>query len=697
MQSRFINLTAYCIVEYMFEPLNSTNFLSEDFTLLENEHSDSYQIFNPDSSINTTRNIRDLTVVPIGNGKFAYLDSEKIPNYLAFDDKISETPVNGFNVVYDKVRFHFISGFQLDPLAGIILSVRNQMNDGRNHLFANIIVSNDTIDNIINFNPRPLFIGNATYDRFIDIKVPSIKNINEEFKISLNPATTFSATITPTDIGYSGFIYNNPINIGLAECGRKEVLSTNLNVKYDVFEVSQNFESSLSQSNEFDTVGAFVGESTGGDFIEYYLTFNSAFPEELISILNRRNPSDNWIIIHQLSVFEQIGSSFINTAKQVIFQEDKFDEPLLYRPVLRNAGSAVSMSIDLLCRLTNTRTGEQIIREASFSLLSPKKYGKNLNVIPLTDEPQSQKIYNKIIKTNLEATNLFIEPSFAPGFNSQTGITSTAPIVQPTQAAPPVVDPTAEPVAIADPTIPQLVQQAVAPTKVVEYVPVFFSNNNISIANVSAISDKTDVQDQVIFKQGALRFVLTPFDNAIRLKVYNVINQNPIPLDLNLNASNFRIVFETNSGKVSIDNQNDPSTENLSVGEVLFIVKKSNSSEIVNSTNRTVYLTSVAKDGTETLLYSGQWRLVSEQADVDQAIEAARAEAEKRNKTEDIIKKVEEKIDKLNVELNLKKPAVENLNPIKKKAIPGVVNRIGVPNPKKIKTDTNNSGSKSNK
>jgi hypothetical protein len=672
----------------MFEPLNSINFLSEDFTLLINEHSNSYQIFNPDSAINSTRNIRDLTAVSIGNGKFAYLDSEKIPNYLIYDDKISESPVNGFNVVYDKVRFHFISGFQLNPLAGIILSVTNQMNDGRNNVFARILVSNDTINEIITFNPRPLFIGNATYDKFIDIKVPSIKNINEEFNISLNPSTTFSAAITPTDTGYSGFIYNNPINISLTECGRKEVLSTALNVKYDVFESSQNFESSISQSNEFDTVGAFVGESTSGDFIEYYLTFNSAFPEELISILNRRNPSDNWIIIHQLSVFEQIGSSFINTSKQVIFQEEKFDEPLLYRPVLRNAGSAVSMSIDLLCRLTNTRTGEQIIREASFSLLSPKKYGKNLNIIPLTDEPQSQKIYNKIIKTNLEATNLFIEPSFAPGFNSQTGITSTQITVQPTATTT---------VAIADPTVPQLVQPVAAPITVVEYVPVFFSNNNISIANVSAIADKTDIEDQVIFKQGALRFVLTPFDNAVRLKVYNVINQNPIPLDLNLNASNFRLVFETSKGKVSIDNKNDPSTENLSVGEILFIVKKANSSEIVNSVNRTIYLTSVAKDGTETLLYSGQWRLVSEQSDVDQAIADAKAEAEARNKKEEMIKKVEEKIDKLNVKLNSKKPKVEELNPIKNKAVAGVVNRIGVPNPKKIKTDTNNSGSKSTK
>jgi len=672
MQSRFINLTAYCIAEYMFEPLNSPNFLNEDFILLVNDHTNSYQIFNQDGSVNTTRNIKDLTAVPIGNNKFAYLDSEKIPNYLVYDDKITEYPINGYNVVFDKIRFHFVSGFSLNPVAAILLNVRHQMNDGRNHDFANILVSNNTIDEIITFNPKPLFIGNATYDRYIDVKIPSIKNINEEFKISLNPSTTFAAAITPTDTSYSGFIYNSPIKISLSECGRQEELSTNLNVKYDVFEVTQNFDSTLSQSNEFDTVGAYIGESASGDFIEYYLTFNSGFSEELISILNRRNPSDTWIIIYQLNIFEQIGSSFVNTGKQVIFQEEGFDEPLLFRPVLKNAGSAVSMSIDLLCRLTNTRTGEQIIREASFNLLSPKKYGKNLNVIPLTDEPQSQKIYNKILKNNFEATNLFIEPSFAPGFNQNLGITSSDIVVQENSSNS-------------------------TPTKVVEYVPVFFSNNNISIAKISSISKKTDITDQVIFKQGALRFVLSPFDNSIKLKVYDVINQEPVPLDLNLNAASFRLVFETEKGKVSINNLNDPSVENLSVGEIMFTVKKSNSSEIVNSKGRTVYLTSVSQDGTETLLYSGEWRKVSEQADVDLAISDARKEANSRLNTNKILEKIEDKISKLNIKLNQNKTSIEDLSPIKNKAQAGVVNRIGVPNPKKIKTDTNNSGSKLNK
>ena len=39
-KSRFVNISNYCIAEYMFEPLGSINFLSDDFILLENSKSD---------------------------------------------------------------------------------------------------------------------------------------------------------------------------------------------------------------------------------------------------------------------------------------------------------------------------------------------------------------------------------------------------------------------------------------------------------------------------------------------------------------------------------------------------------------------------------------------------------------------------------------------------------------------------------
>jgi len=656
-QSRFISLSSYCLVEYIAEPLGSPNFLNEDITLLTNSETGINQIYNNDGSYSITRNIKDLTVTGIGGNKLAYLDSEKSPNYVDFDGNLTETALNGYNAVYDKVRFHFISGFDFEGFEALILSIRNTQNNGITNIFANVLVAPETIDELITFNTKPIFLSDSLYDRYIDIKVPSVKNINEEFRLSPSPENTIAALISPTDAGYSGFIYNNPIDISLSECGKREKLDTNTNTKFDVFEVTENYDSSVSQTNEFDEVGAEVQESTNGDFIEYYLTYNAGFPEELISILNRRNPQDDWIIIHQLSVFEQVGSAFINTSRQVIFQEDSFDEPLVYRPVLKNAGSAISMSIDLLCRLTNKRTGEQIIREASFSLLSPKKYGKSLVNIPLTDEPQSQRIYNKIIKKNFESTKLFIEPTFAPGFDGET-------------------------------------VSELELTKSVEYVPVFFSNNNISISNNSGILKDSDISDSVVFGPGKLRFIMSPFDNSLKFKLFNVINSKLVPLDLNLNASKYRLVFDTDGGKVSIDNMTSDSDENLSIGEISFKVSKKQSESIVTSLKKTMYLTSVAQEGTETLMYSGEWRLSENQSDVDSAIAQAREESEDRQSKEDQITELENKVAELE-NSDTEKLDASNLSPVKKVAPASVVNKIGMKNPKKIRTNISNAGRKS--
>jgi len=68
--SRFVSLSQYCVVEYMFDPLGSLDFYTDDFILLENTTADIHQIFNDDSSYSSTKNIKDLTATPIGNNTF---------------------------------------------------------------------------------------------------------------------------------------------------------------------------------------------------------------------------------------------------------------------------------------------------------------------------------------------------------------------------------------------------------------------------------------------------------------------------------------------------------------------------------------------------------------------------------------------------------------------------------------------------
>ena len=652
-KSRFVNLTAYCIVEYMFDQLGSLDFYTDSFVLLQNNHTDSHPILNSDSSFSSTKNIQDLTVIPLGNNTFAYLDSEKIPDYLAYDTEITQTPITGYNVVMDQVRFHFVAGFEFDNFKALILSIKHSENDGKSNVFANILLAPETIAQLISFNPKPLFLANATYDRYIDLMVPSIKNINEDYKTSPVPASTFVAAITPNTIGSTGFIYNNQISIGLGECGRRKPMYTNAGVTYDTFEVTEYFEAQLSQSNEFDNVGAYVNESIGGDFIEFYMTFNAGFPSDLISILNQRNPANDWIIIHQISVFEQVGTGFNNTARFVFFQEERFDEPNTFRPVLRNANEAVSMSIDYLARLTNRLNGEQIIREASFSLVSPKKYGKKLITMPLQDKPQSQKVYNKIIKKSFEASKLFSEPKMNTTIPASINPVST--VVQ------------------------------------TEYVPIFFNNSSISVSNVSSLIKTKDSLEEVIFSQGKLRFILSPFDNIIKLKVYTTNSSSSkvtqVPLDLNINSAKYRLVFETDSGKVPITNMNNAKIENLSTGVIAFTVSKKDSETILQAQNRTAYLISVGQDGTETLIYTGEWRKATEQSDIDLAIATAKEEGNALAQLQSTLNEIKAQ--------TLVKDTASSVIPntiIKKTAVAPVVNKFGVPLPQRVSPNSANAG-----
>jgi hypothetical protein len=224
----------------------------------------------------------------------------------------------------------------------------------------------------------------------------------------------------------------------------------------------------------------------------------------------------------------------------------------------------------------------------------------------------------------------------------------------------------------------------------VEYVPVFFSNNNISVSNNSGLVKISDTNEEVIFGPGKLRFIMGPFDNAIKLKFYNVINNKNIPLDLNINASKYRMVFETDSGKISIDNANSQSLENLSTGDLLFKISKDDSTKIVASNSKTVHVTSVAQDGTETLMYSAEWRTSRDRADVDAAISGARQEAEEIISTAQRIAELEAKVEELENANKKLKSQKEKLIPIRNVGKAGIVNKIGMKSPKKVSANSGN-------
>ena len=601
MISNFVTLSDYCVLEFKQHPLGdpSPELVSSTFYKLNNTHLELLQVYNDDGDLTKTHNIKDITVTPIGNSRLALLDSDIFPEYQEFDPALAQASIdssNSANLVFDTVRFHFASGFNFEEVGSVIVGVKHKMNDLKNFLFANIVLDTITAEEILTFNTRPLYLGNAVYDKYIDIKIPSIKNLDANFD-QFGPLS-FEYLITDG----VGFIKNSPITVFLQEASKQELFAEN-GIEYTSYLVTENFEASVSQINEFDSLGAVIEEAQDGDYINFYATWNGAFPDDLISLLNGRGAGQNWVLIHQLQVYEQVGTAYLPAGNLVIYQEDGFGEPLSYRPILKNASVAVSMSIDYTLRLYNKSTSENVIRTGSMTLFNPNKYGKSLAKIELNGGPQSHTVYNKIFQKSFETS----------AFNVALGNSNSQIQIQERKVA----------------------------------APVFFHKSNVMLSNRNALVNSNELGNEVVYGQGKMILPIDPSDNFIRFNIYKQVSTSnaPVPMALNLNSS-FKISFGKNS-KLEFSNMKDAAFENLQYGQIAFKISKEQSLKILDLKDELFIITVISEDGTESMLYTGKWRAST---DYQSIIDNEKAEANEiitAQRNAEIIEALNKKIEEL--------------------------------------------------
>lgn len=607
MISRFVTLSDYCVLEYMMTPLGdpAPTIVNSQYYFVDNKNIDGYQIYNTDAYESITKNSRGLSVVAIGGSRLVRVDLTDLPIYTQYDPSITETAVNAnlsSYTVMDTMRFHFASGFNFTEVENIILGARQKLNDLKQIQLANVLIDSVTAQALLTFNPKPLYLSNTIYDRYVDIKVPTLSYLNEDF------AQFGSASLEYALTNGTGFIKEAPITVSLIEATYEDYYPDN-GEKYELYRVANYFEGSVPQINEFDSLGAVIQEAADGDYIEFFATWNGTFAEDLISTQNAKGPDNDWIFIHQLQVYEQIGTALVPSGNFTVYQEDNFDTALSYRPILKEAGFAVSMSIDYTLRLLNKKTGDQIIRTGSMSIFNPNKYGKYLTKLELADKPQSMKVYNKIVQKNLEISNLFTGGKKPQASNIQT----TATVIE---------------------------------KEVKVGVPVFYKQANIQISQKNALLKYGDGSMEVIFGQGDLILPIDPTDNFFKIKVYEKNPANPktqSPANLN-NNSTFTLTFGSDS-KFVYNGLTDPAYVDPSKGELAFRIPKDQAKKILGTTDTTLFISLIGEDGTETLLYTGKWLPSSQYSTVLKANEAAQNAL--LNDPQTVISELREKISKL--------------------------------------------------
>lgn len=400
--SKYISLNSFVLLEYEFNRDGIDTVLTDPYLMTTELGTKEYFDL---SSVGITNNGFELNSIPVVSQRTQWFTNpDNILEYWNFFDV--STSISTTNYEHDVIKVHIVSGYNFDDISGFLLQIRAMDTSSNLVDLSNFTWLKQITGTAVNkFSSNTLYLGDRFYDKYIEFKIPSIGNLGgataEDIESKLNIEVLSDVYITYSTIES---IDNN-----------QYILSEIINTQLPVVSVADNFN-------------CFIAESTSGDYIEFYATWNDLIIGEnmpdiesgRIRLYTSNNPNDNyenftdqygvgsskWVVMHELYIYEHIpGGTSLQTSKFVFTQEDNFIEPNFFRPVIKNSDIVSSYTIDYICRLMNRMDGSQIIRRASFASTDPTKYGRRFtrlnvdNIIP----------YNVFNRLDAEVNNILLE------------------------------------------------------------------------------------------------------------------------------------------------------------------------------------------------------------------------------------------------------------------------------------------------
>lgn len=550
--SKYIQVTPYLLLEYMYadQPQPESYFTNTGpVTVAYDKMSNGYrgytsQIFNPERDYAITHNTAENSVVQIAENSFVTLDSNLIVPFNDFSDELTNTvnlPVSfpsNLLVVYDSVRYHIRAGYNLGNIDGLIMQIEYQ-DQNLNYVTISQILLQKGTQQEWELNPNPVTIGSNIYDKYFEIKIPNLLDMNNKY---LAASDTFKPQTLAALISQSGtgFVLGVPIRITAWQV--QNTIDYNGYLRYDSARISTI---SLEQEDPFSNIGAVIKESDGGQFFEYFASDNSGFIEDFILFQNAIGNS--YYISHEIQTLEQIGAALIQTSNFQSIQTTAYDVPNYYRPIIRNAGVAASFTLRYTMSLINAVDQNRTIRVASYTSTNPAEWGNTITPIKLSTFPQVMKIYNRV----------YDQAAIKMGSNG----------------------------------VPQ-------PREIVRYSNVFINQNyvtttltNLKFVNNSLTASTLGQTQSTAYGTGKLVISISPFDNYYKFKfVKNGPDNDPQPIDLSSSGQFYISFLDAVGNKIQIPALADKNIANPNSGEVAFKIDESISIKVLQQTDRRFFI-----------------------------------------------------------------------------------------------------------
>tara|TARA_R110000803_G_scaffold59157_8_gene117589 strand:+ start:4903 stop:6312 length:1410 start_codon:yes stop_codon:yes gene_type:complete len=389
--SRFIQLSEQILIEYTYTSQSDPAKFSTTaypIELMRDANTQGTYFFNTDAVNAVMGNDRDGSAVSNNATKTQYvsLDTSIGVPYNDFSPELTDTVdllqtfAPALDVEYDKVKVHFVAGFSFQGFDGIVFETLAPRRDG---VMLNLASINFLKTDTPQFSADPLLLGDKLYATYIEWRVPALFFMNNLFTTA--DANGLAYKITEGQ----GFLGTPPITLRASG-----IYSTIIQNAYSFYEMQEINSASILNRDIYDNLFASVTQSTGGDYFELQGKVAGSSFSNLIAQLN--SSGGDYVVFHEVSVTEQVGTVFTQTSFQVYTQTTDFDEPILFRPIIKNANTAISFSIAYVLRLYNKADATQIIKNAKLTSFETQKYGRTMLQINLGVVPTVANVYNQI-------------------------------------------------------------------------------------------------------------------------------------------------------------------------------------------------------------------------------------------------------------------------------------------------------------
>jgi len=454
-------------------------------------------------------------------------------------------------IQYDSIRLHLKSGYSFSArdYEGFLLEVTADRTTGIKNYLTQLVYLNTS--NYEYANPRPFILGETLWSKFIEIKIPSIIGQNSEFKDRFyGDGTIGSSDLDPaTNYGIS-FKLIDKLEVGNG---------------FDYFYTSEENKFSVSREDEYQDFTVVIEDANDGDYFKIYGEKDNSIGAFEAYVLDRiQTTSDDIIAIFDVDVFEQIGTAYVKTNELTFTQYEDFNDPILFRPIIKNANVAVNFSIEVTMRIYNQTDNTQIVKRASMILNQAGKYGKKLSALKINSPNIMTEVYN--ILPNLSGNKV----------------------------------------------IKSLIMDSVP--RSVKVVPAFMERHNIIATSSKVklegegenpmIKDVEEIETSAFMTEGNIKISIPPFACYFKFVISKKIGDDIQFISFE-NAERLVLSFGDGTNKLVFNHISNKDID-MGEGEVLFKINEANAKAIRNMSNNRFYI-SVDNGIEQTYVTSGEF------------------------------------------------------------------------------------------